>query len=43
MLIEINGHKVIKEIQEKTINHSLKSFCEQTLNVFDQKYPELKY
>jgi hypothetical protein len=43
MLIEINGHKVIKEIHEKTTNDSLKSFCEQTLNVFDEKYPDLKY
>ncbi len=43
MLIEINGYKVIKEIHEKTTNDSLKSFCEQTLNFFDEKYPDLKY
>jgi len=43
MLIEINGHKVIKEIHEKTTNDSFKSFCEQTLSVFDEKYPDLKY
>jgi hypothetical protein len=43
MLIEINGHKIIKEIYEKTTNDSLKSFCEQTLKTFHKEYPDLNY
>ncbi len=38
ILIEINGHKIIKEIYEKTTNDSLKSFCEQTLKAFHKEY-----
>ncbi len=41
MLIEINGHKIIKDISETTTNESLKSLCVQTLHVFDLKYHDL--
>jgi hypothetical protein len=43
ILIEINGHKIIKDIYETTANEALKTFCEQTLKVFDKEYPDLNY
>jgi hypothetical protein len=41
MLIEIKGQKLIKEICETTANYTLMSLNEQTLKVFDKKYPDL--
>ncbi len=43
MLIEINGHIIIKDIYEKTNNETLKDFCKQTFKVFNEEYLDLKY
>ncbi len=43
MLIEIKGYIIIKDIFEKTTNETLKDFCEQTLKIFNKKYPDLNY